>query len=159
VLATQAACGTDGCSIPTYALPLRALALGFARFGTGHGLGPQRANAVRRIRRAVATAPFSVAGTDRFDTLLMQAFGARAFVKVGAEGVYCASFPELGTGIALKCDDGTIRAAEVMMAALVRKFLPLNDAESTALGPLLNQPLVNWNGIRVGAVRPAGDLA
>ena len=44
-------CGTDGCSIPTYAVPLRALALGFARFGTGAGLAP----APRR--RAGASSP------------------------------------------------------------------------------------------------------
>jgi L-asparaginase II len=157
-LAANAACGTDGCSIPAYALPLRALALGFARFGTGHGLGPARQRAVQRIREAVAAEPFSVAGTDRFDTRLMQAFRSRTFVKVGAEGVYCASFPELGFGVALKCDDGTTRAAEVMMAALVRKFLPLNEAEAKALAPLLHQPLTNWNGIHVGEVRPARNL-
>src|SRR5690606_24653987 len=55
--------GTDGCSIPTYAVPLKALALGFARFGTGRGVGPERAKAAARIRKAVAAAPFMVAGT------------------------------------------------------------------------------------------------
>ena len=44
----------DGCSIPTYAIPLSALALGFARFATGQGLSPARANAAARIRSAVA---------------------------------------------------------------------------------------------------------
>ena len=32
--------GTDGCSIPTFAVPLRQLALAFARVGTGIGLSP-----------------------------------------------------------------------------------------------------------------------
>src|SRR5262245_24886869 len=36
-------CGIDGCSIPTFAIPLQALAHGFARFGTGRGLAPERA--------------------------------------------------------------------------------------------------------------------
>jgi len=31
-------------------------------------------------------------------------FGERVFVKGGAEGVYCAGFPDLGLGVALKCD-------------------------------------------------------
>ena len=31
-------CGIDGCSIPTYAVPLSSLALGFARLATGIGL-------------------------------------------------------------------------------------------------------------------------
>ncbi len=37
-------CGTDGCSIPTYAIPLRNLAHGFARMATGTGIraGPCR---------------------------------------------------------------------------------------------------------------------
>src|SRR5690606_3437139 len=117
--------GTDGRSIPSYAFPLRALARAFARIGTGTGLTRERAAAFARLRAAVAAHPFMVAGTGRFDTILMEALGARAFVKVGAEGVYCAAFPELGLGIALKCDDGAARAAEVAMATLVERFLPL----------------------------------
>lgn len=145
--------GTDGCSIPTYAVPLRALALGFARFGSGHGLGPARAEAARRIRAAAAAHPFMVAGTGRFDTLLMERLGARAFVKMGAEGVYCGALPELGYGFALKCDDGGVRGAEVAMLALVERLLPLAEAERAALSPLREHILKNWNGIEVGRVR------
>ncbi len=153
-----AACGTDGCSIPTFAIPLRALALGFARFGTGHGVGPERARTTARIRAAVAARPYYVAGTDRFDTKVMQALGARAFTKTGAEGVFCASLPELGLGVALKCDDGTGRAAEAMMGAVIERFLTLTEVEAQAIGPLVRQPLRNWNGIHVGDVVPVGEL-
>jgi L-asparaginase II len=155
---TDADYGTDGCSIPTFAIPLHAMALGFARFGTGQGMGPQRAKAVKRIRQAVAKAPFYVAGTERFDTKAMEVLRERAFMKVGAEGVYCASMPELGFGVALKCDDGTTRAAEVMMAAVLMQYLLLSDAEHTALQPLAAPALRNWNGIHVGDVRSAGVL-
>ena len=88
----------------------------------------------------------------------MERFGARVFVKTGAEGVYCAALPEQGLGIAVKCDDGAGRAAEVMMAAtLVRMARSITDfggagavrAEST---------LRNWNGIAVGAIRPTETL-
>lgn len=152
----QEEAGTDGCSIPSYAVPLRALALGFARFGTGHGFGPERARAAARIREAAAAHPFMVAGTGRFDTRLMALLGARAFVKTGAEGVYCGALPELGYGIALKCDDGAGRAAEVAMMALVERFLPMSEAEKRALSPLRENVLKNWNGIEVGRVRAAG---
>ncbi len=155
----DAACGTDGCSIPAFAIPLRALARGFARFGTGQGLGAKRAAAAQRIRKAVASSPFHVAGTDRFDTIAMEALRERAFVKVGAEGVYCAALPELGFGVALKCDDGTTRAAEVMMAAVLARFLILADSEREALQPLLQPALKNWNGIHVGDIRASGALA
>jgi L-asparaginase II len=150
---------TDGCSIPTYALPLRALALGFARIGTGTGLPPVRAAAARRLRQAVAAHPFMVAGTGRFDTVLMQALGERAFVKIGAEGVYCAALPELGLGVALKCDDGGGRAAEVAMAALLLRLLPLEGEQRQVVAALAAPVLNNWNGIEVGGLRgvlPAG---
>jgi L-asparaginase II len=155
----DAVCGTDGCSIPTYAIPLRALAFAFARFGSGRGLGPERAKAAARIRAAVAAEPYYVAGADRFDTKAMEALGARAFTKTGAEGVFCAALPELGLGVALKCDDGATRAAEAMMGAVIERFLTLSEAEAAVIGPLTRQPLRNWNGIHVGDVLPVGALS
>jgi L-asparaginase II len=146
----------DGCSIPTYAIPLRALALAFARFGTGEGLSPDRAAAAARLRRAVAANPFMVAGTDRFDTRLMTLLGDRVFSKTGAEGVYCVSLPELGYGIAVKCDDGAGRAAEVATAALIARFL---KPESAALDAMCRPQLKNWNGLLVGDLRPVASLA
>lgn len=151
--------GIDGCSIPTYAMSLKAMALGFARAGSGHGLGQERAKAAKRLLAAAAEAPWHVAGTGRFCTRVMEIFGPRAYVKTGAEGVFCGSLPELGLGFALKCADGTTRASEVMAAAVLAKLLPMRDAESTALAPLLRPLMKNWNGIEVGHVRPAAIWA
>jgi L-asparaginase II len=150
--------GIDGCSIPTFAIPLKAMALGFARFASGTGMGKERAKAVTRIRMAVAAHPHMVAGTDRFDTLIMQALGARIFTKTGAEGVFCAAIPEAGIGVALKCDDGGTRAAQVAMAVLAARFLPFSESERTAMAPLLSPVLKNWNGTEVGRLRAAGAL-
>ncbi|WP_419897273.1 asparaginase [Roseomonas sp. USHLN139] len=142
--------GIDGCSIPTYALPLAALAQGFARLGTGEGLSAGHAAAAARLRAAVAAHPFMVGGSGRFDTTVMAALGARAFTKVGAEGVFCAILPEQGLGIALKCADGATRAAEVAMAALLQRLLPDLPAEVAALAaPVMH----NWNGLEVGRMR------
>jgi L-asparaginase II len=142
--------GIDGCSIPTYAMPLAALAQGFARLGTGEGLSAGHAAAAARLRAAVAAHPFLVAGSGRFDTAVMQALGARAFTKVGAEGVFCAILPEQGLGIALKCADGATRAAEVAMAALLVALLP----ETPPVVAELAAPVMhNWNGLEVGRMR------
>jgi L-asparaginase II len=145
----------DGCSIPTYAIPLRALALGFARFGSGAGMHADRARAAARIRAAVTAHPLLVAGTGRFDTRLMTALGARVFSKTGAEGVFCVALPELGFGIAVKCDDGAGRAAEVVTSSLIARLLAVDAA---VMAPFLRPKLVNWNGITVGELRPAGPL-
>src|SRR5690606_7560900 len=101
----RTAVGTDGCSIPTYAIPLRHLAHAFARVATGGGLSDGNARAARRLRAAVARAPQMAAGSGRLDTRLMQRLGERLFCKVGAEGMYCAALPELGLGLAIKMDD------------------------------------------------------
>jgi L-asparaginase II len=100
-----------------------------------------------------------VAGTGRFCSEIMRLFGARVLVKTGAEGVFCAALPEQGLGIALKCDDGAGRAAEVMMAALIARYLPLAGDEPAALERYIRPVLRNWNGIAVGGLRPAVPLA
>ena len=151
--------GIDGCSIPTFALPLRHLALAFARVATGVGLDADHARAAQRLRRAVAAAPFMVGGSERFDTGVMQALGERVCCKVGAEGVYCAALPGRGLGVALKIDDGNnARAAEVAMAALIEAFVALDDAEAVFVRGLSELRLKNWNGIEVGALRAAAAL-
>src|SRR5262245_46347211 len=146
---------TDGCSVPTWAVPLKGLALAFARVGTGEGLAPERAKAAARLRAACAAPPWYVAGTGRFCTEVMELLGARAFVKTGAEGVFCGTFPDAGLGFAVKCDDGGGRAAEVVTAALITRFVTMTDVERQAIERLQRPVLQNWNGIKVGSLRPS----
>jgi L-asparaginase II len=146
--------GIDGCSVPTWAMPLAGLARAFACFATGHGLAPGRAAAAQRLRAACAAKPWFCAGTGRFDTQLMQHFGARVFVKGGAEGVHCGALPELGYGIAVKCDDGHGRAGEVMMAAAIARLLRPEGGDREFLARLVRPALRNWKGAVVGEIRP-----
>jgi len=148
----------DGCSVPTWAVPLDALALAFARFATGRHMGEKRAAAAQRLRAAVAAKPWFVSGTGRFSSELMGHFGARAFVKGGAEGVYCGALPQLGYGVAIKCDDGQGRGAEVVMAAVIERLLRLDDADRKFLAPLVRPTLRNWKGTEVGSLVPTKEL-
>jgi L-asparaginase II len=156
---SEAMRAVDGCAIPTYAVPLVALARGFARLGTGHGLSRERRNATARIRAAVAAHPLTVAGRGRFDTEVMSLLGPRAFTKSGAEGVFCAALPEAGLGLAVKADDGAGRAAQVMIAALIRRFGGFDEETGACLMRFVSPRLLNWNGAEVGLLRPAGPLA
>jgi L-asparaginase II len=155
----QADAGTDGCSIPTFAAPLRHLAHAFARVGTGQGLRPGHARAALRLRQAVARAPAMVGGTGRFDSRVMERLGERVFCKVGAEGVYCAALTELGLGVAIKMDDGnTARGCEVVMAAVIERLLPLAEADAAFMRGFSDVLQRNWNGIEVGRLRAAASL-
>lgn len=149
----------DGCSIPTFAVPLTALALGFARMAAGTSFGPARAAAARRAMDAAMAEPWFVAGTGRADTEIMTAGRGRVFVKTGAEGVYCAALPELGLGVALKCDDGATRASEAMVAAVLERLLPRDSELSEFLGSVADRPVPTRRGAEAGRVRAAGALA
>jgi L-asparaginase II len=151
--------GTDGCSIPTYAVPLKSFAQGFARMATGQGLGPKRAAAAKRLLNACMAEPFLVSGTGRADVTLMQAAPGRIFVKTGAEGVYCAAVPELGLGVAIKCDDGAGRGAEVMVAAVLAKLLRSDTALAARLIEIAGPAIESRAGAKVGALRPTVALA
>ncbi|TGT61370.1 asparaginase [Mesorhizobium sp. M00.F.Ca.ET.170.01.1.1] len=152
-------CGIDGCSIPTYAVPLKAFALGFARMATGRGFALERAKAAKRLLSACMAEPFLIAGTGKADLALMQAAPGRIFVKTGAEGVYCAALPELGLGIALKCDDGAGRGAEVMIAAVLANLLRSDEPLAARLTELAHPPIESRVGAKVGSLRPTAALS
>ena len=154
----QSQSAVDGCAIPSYVLPLDRLATFFATAGTGHALQRAHFEALQQLRDACANHPFYVAGTKRFDTKIMQAFGNRAFVKMGAEGVHVGIFPERGLGFALKCADGALRAAECAAANLIAAFLPLSESDKHIVSPFAVATIKNANGDDVGAVRLSAKL-
>lgn len=150
--------GIDGCGIPVIGIPLGNMALAMARLGNPDDQPEARQEACRRLRQAVAAHPFMVGGSGRFDTRVMELTSEKALIKTGAEGVYCAAFPELGLGVALKVDDGAGRAAEVLMGRLLARFGILDEGAAARLGGLLATPVLNRAGRRVGEVRPAARI-
>jgi L-asparaginase II len=149
----------DGCSIPAYAIPLQNLAQGFARMATGEGLEHQHAAAARRLIDACTAEPFMMAGTGRFDTEMLATFGKRLFLKGGAEGVICAALPDLGLGIAIKVDDGSGRATEPLLSAVLDVLLPMDDRERSVVAARRVQRVTTRTGLLVGEIRPVDGLA
>jgi L-asparaginase II len=142
----KAPMGIDGCSVPTWAMPLENLAQGFAKlFTPGNKTG-------ERIAGAVRAHPFMVAGTGRFDTKIMQAV-PRLFIKVGAEGVFCGAIPHASLGFALKIDDGAIRGAEVAVANVLSKLDCWTIEETDAIKSFAHSTLRNWRKLEVGEAR------
>jgi L-asparaginase II len=147
-------CGIDGCSSPAPAMPLTALALGFARLATGNGLPTDLAAAASRIRACMAAAADMIAGSDCFDTLVTAAGNGAVITKCGAEGMAAAALPGRGLGVAVKIDDGAGRAAEIALAAVIAQLL---DSPTSPLGRVLadrsRRSLSNWQGTVVGEIR------
>ena len=152
-------CGTDGCSIPTWAAPLSGFARGFARMATGTGLPIELGAAAKRIFDAATGNPLLVAGTDHLDTLVMEAFGGRVMQKGGAEGVQCGAIRDKGWGYALKCDDGNMQASQVMVANLLLRYASPDPEQEAVLRRFARQVVKNVRGSEVGEMRAVGEVA
>jgi L-asparaginase len=122
----------DGCGVPTFALTLERMAYTFSRLAEWDGGD--------RVVAAMTAHP-ELIGYERgaLDTDLMR-LRPGWIAKGGAEGLICAATPE-GAGIALKVEDGNMRALRPALAS----FLGLGDEFGTV-------PLVNTRGERVGEI-------
>lgn len=139
----------DGCSIPTYFMPIQNLATGMARLGDPKNFEDSYRMAAERIYTANVSNPYYVAGTDRYCTLIMKALNRRALVKTGAEGVMFATVPELKFGVVVKVHDGSVRAAELVMSWILNE-LGLLDPQTAE--KFCEIPVRNWNQILTGRI-------
>jgi L-asparaginase II len=143
------AVGVDGCGLPTFALPLDAVAMACARFATA-AAAPSPAGT---IVHAMVRHPEYVAGTGRLCTILMQTAAGRLFAKVGAEGYYCAGVPSMRVGIALKVEDGAKRASEAALLTVLHAIGALSAAEHERLREFSQPAVLNTRGEVVGEIR------
>jgi L-asparaginase II len=161
--------GTDGCSAPNFAIPLRNAALGFARLcDPVPYLNSERANACQTITDAMTAYPDMVSGPGRFDTRLMDIAQGKIISKGGAEGYQCLGIlpkaigPDSpGIGIAIKISDGDLknRARPAVALEILRQLGALDQAQLDQLadfGPQLD--IKNWRNIIVGQARPLFTL-
>ena len=146
----------DGCSAPTWALPLQNLAYGFAKVSDPYATLPEpTARAITSLRDSVIQEPFMVGGTNRACSRIMEVLQNKAFVKFGAEAVYTASLTEYGLGIAIKIDDGSTRAVEVALISVLDKIGVLSDTDKQQLEKFYRPAITNWNGFTVGHTESA----
>jgi len=158
VPAGQLAQGVDGCTAVAFGLPLRAMALAYARFGVSNE------SATGRLRDAMVRHPDLVAGQDRLETDLGRAVPGRAIAKVGADGIFCATLPAAGLGVALKVEDGDMRSSALALLAVFRALagrtaLGFDPAAlPAAVGRHAELAIVNTRGSTTGVLRVRGEL-
>lgn len=141
----------DGCSAPTFRLPLRNLALGFARFANPEGLSPGRRAACERLAQAVEAHPHLIGGTHKhICSAISSATAGRLYPKVGAEAVYVIGERGGGRALALKMDDGQDRGLRTLVLHLLRRFDLAKEPELDALAAWAAGPISNYAGRVVG---------
>jgi len=150
--------GIDGCGVPVFGMPINKLALAYARIGSPEGLEETRASACRRIIAALRRYPHYLAGSDRFDTSLIEVTNGRIIGKMGAEGIFALSIPEQGLGFVLKIEDGNQRAMYPAVVEALKQLDLLHESEVNALASYHIPPIYNWQGTKVGYIQPDFQL-
>ena len=140
----------DGCGVTVMALPLDRMARAYARWGRAAHAGEEHPS---RTAAAVRRHPHLLGGTDRFDTMLLEETGGAVIAKVGAEGVHSLAVPAAGLGIALKVEDGALRAQHIAVIRLLQLLGLLPDTLTPRLGEWAMRPVRNTRGETVGDVR------
>lgn len=152
----QIAIGIDGCAAPNFAVSVAAMAKSFANLVFPLNFHPSVRDAASRVVRAMIDHPELIGGSERLDTMLMQAAQGRIISKVGADGVWlCGVLPSekfpSGLGIALKVEDGDDHRGRPVVAVSILKHLGILDV--AALPDLSPMPVKNRRGDIVGRVQ------
>lgn len=149
--------GIDGCSAPNFATSLVGLARSMAWFASAADRSDRASDAAAQLTAAMMKHPELVAGETRACTELMRAMNGRAAIKTGADAVFVAIIPEKRMGVALKITDGTTRASECAIAAILVN-LGVLEADHPATRKFMNATLYSRRGLECGAVKPAAGF-
>ena len=152
----------DGCSAPTFIMPLGSLALLYARLPAGEGDGGTPGAATRRAVAAMRRHPEMIAGSDRLCTELMRRGRGGLIAKIGAEGMYGMAFERDGRslGIALKIADGDGQRARFGAALeALHQLGALSAGDKAALRERFVGEVRNHRGLLVGTIATTFNLA
>ncbi|MBA3586098.1 MAG: asparaginase [Chloroflexi bacterium] len=165
---------TDGCGVVSFGMPLRGLALAFARLADPSAVAdPPLREALIRIRDAMMAHPELVAGARRrIDTALMLAYPTRIISKGGAEGVLAMGLPpgalppsapygDGPMGIAAVIEDGNAarRGGDVVSVEILRQLGLATDPLPGSLAEYASPAILDPRGEPAGTVHPAFRLS
>lgn len=150
--------GIDGCGVPVYGVPLKNMALAYARlFDTGFMDG-KYSMAQKILYEAVTKHPDMIAGDDRIDTELIRLTGGDHFGKMGADGVFCIHMHSAKMGFAMKVQDGSVRAVEPVVVETFAQLHTLPDVLIGKLNRFRYPPIMTWGGKTTGFINPVFTL-
>lgn len=145
--------GVDGCHIPVIGTELKGVAMAMAKLVDPKNLSARLQHSCERVVNSMQKYPHLIAGKGRFCTEVIEKSEGEILVKMGADGVFSAAVPKRKWGVALKIDDGNLKAAEVALISLLHRLQVIqNKADFTNY---LEMPIHNWNRQIVGKIQSA----
>ena len=140
----------DGCGVPTPRMPLHEMARAYSRLVRQARGGNEAAGGVVS---AMTTFPKLTSSPGRVPLSIMEASNGRLLAKEGAEGVLCVAAVDDDWGLAVKVEDGAIRAVGPATVQLMEIAGVLRGDERDALAELSEATILNTLGEEVGRVR------
>jgi L-asparaginase II len=161
---TEVQVGIDGCSVPTFAISMRAAAHGFARLCDPFEFSPERSVACKKITQAMSRNGLVVAGPERFDSVIMQIASGKLICKMGAEGYKALGIlpgavepgsPAMGITVKVSDGDELNRARPMIVLQILRDMGILSASELQLLKDFDHRPVENFRHLTIGEYRPA----
>ncbi|MBW2141771.1 MAG: asparaginase [Deltaproteobacteria bacterium] len=148
--------GIDGCGVPVFALPLKNLALAYAKLAQASAHSQPYNTA--RLMSAMLEHPEMIAGDERICTEAMRAGRGRFLAKTGAEGTYALALPDNGWGVAFSIEDGHPRGVNPTVIEILVQLGQLKQEEASKLVTFHRPVIKNHRGQEVGFVEAVFDL-
>jgi len=151
--------GTDGCGLPIFMIPIKKIALSYARIAKfAQDKSSKYHEACKVVFDAMNQHPEMVAGTGEFCTELMGATKGKLIGKVGAEAVYCIGIKKDNLGVCVKIADGSERAVYPVVIEVLLKLGILDKSEYEKLNNWHKSKLMNQLKEHIGYIVPVFNL-
>lgn len=145
--------GMDGCSAPAFYLPVKNMAMMYAKLAAG------KIGASDKVFKIMSANSKMVAGSGRFDTAVMQVMGGYVISKIGAEGIRCLGMHKKEPlGVALKIEDGNARVSAAVMLEILVQLDLISPKQMAELADYRRPVLFNCAGLEIGEIRTTFNL-
>lgn len=144
--------GIDGCGLPTYSIPLEAIAKAMSGFLKPERYNLELSSALQLVKEACAQEPWMISGRGYPCSEINSISNGSIFVKIGAEGNYIGLLYDKGLALALKVRDGAMRAGTAALYSLIERYSGLDPERLHKIQNICQPPIKNWAGETVGQI-------
>lgn len=145
--------GVEGCGVPTHALPLKNMAIGFSKLGSFRAKRKLTSQSLQVVADSMWRYPEMVSGRGRLDYHLAISSEGNILAKAGAEALHCALILDKDYGLAVKILDGSRRALAPASIEVYRQLGILGERQLKQLSDFLSPPVLNHQKKKVGFLK------
>ena len=145
--------GIEGCGAPTFALPLKNMAIGFSKLKSFISKKQLTSQSLQVLADSMWRYPEMVSGRGRLDYELAIASKRNILAKAGAEALHCGVILDKGYGLAVKILDGSRRAVAPACIEVYRQLGVLNRRQLKDLDDFVSPSIYDHQRKKVGYLK------